>query len=587
MEFGKLNQAQRKAFVVPGSTLANQTSASVGSVDLTKVGATQLGILVSRPETPYIKNYQVMGTPAYSAAAKYQLIQGVNRPESVRRLLHGNADNNVKRSVEFKAKDILRFTGKRGRKTAQSQTVALGWDGKNADTNFELAAYGDLVVNMKVWGNPIKEVLGNDGTWFTRFVISRECFDESMDIEDPALVKANKEKAADQFLQRYRERKIGTQWLHEYVSATKITDGAAYSGLVTNDTFELIVPDGGDAASLGAVQTKYPALEVERLLYDGGYSTYRVVTADGAATPADYTNEALTTLPYCDVCPTGYTEVDGICTLTVPGTFDWVAGPSLTRAPKTLRLTLKDSECGTTRLPAVQAAYAELTTTADSVANCVRNYTTTILSDPIEPGCHPDYYRWSTFPDDFHDSAWVDVTADRDEPDHLGIIFEGNIFIKPFDPTLVDYHTQHVGQADGVHIQISTHSNNWHGSNCGEDIPVTVLSNYEYPAGEGWYMREMEMETESRELNSYIHMPAVRAAFGTYLLSDPTQFYDSYDLEVHGPKNGAFDEVAEDTYLYKIYFPVGKGKAFEDAINALITGLGASAEIETFTLFDE
>lgn len=589
MEYGLLRQAARKTFVAPVSSLATTAAPTIDSIDFSRVATGQLGILVEQPSGLHT-SYQLVDNPTVVAAAKYSLIQGVHKPEQVRRILHSNADNNVKRSVKFKAKDIVGWSGKRAKIAATSQKVALGWDGKNAEKDFKVKAYEDTLVHMKVWGGPITKLLGHsDQEWRTTFVINRECFDEYTETSDqPLSVEGSKVRAVDEFLRTYRQRKIGGQFLHEYVSATKISTAAAPSGLTTYDTFQLVIPDNGDNVSLGAVQAKYPTLAIARDSFANGYSTYTVTVADGTAAPADFTNEAITTLAFCATCPPGYTADGDICTLTDPTTFDWVAGVSVTRASKTLRITLADDICGTSRLADLQAAYPLLTITGDaSAVNCVRNYSTTILSEPVEPGCHPDYYRFETYPESFEGSVWEELPVTVTEPANIGIIFEGNIFKKPFKSSLIDFSTDDPSNSDGVHIEISTYSNNWLHSGCEDSIPVTTLSNYEYPAGEGWFVREMEKETASREKDSYIQMPAVRDAFGQELYADPNKFYDAYFLTVHvDEKNGAFDPIGEDTHLIITYFEVGKGQAYEDAINALITDLGDSAEVETFTLFE-
>lgn len=93
----------------------------------------------------------------------------------------------------------------------------------------------------------------------------------------------------------------------EYVDIMLVnSENGALAG--TPATFySLSVPcDDGTYSELGKIQAQYPDLEVKRLKWEAGTSTYSVI---GTAAPADYQPKADFVLKGCDTCPAGYTEI--------------------------------------------------------------------------------------------------------------------------------------------------------------------------------------------------------------------------------------------------------------------------------------
>lgn len=75
----------------------------------------------------------------------------------------------------------------------------------------------------------------------------------------------------------------------------------------TDKTFyNLMVSDEGTQSSLGAVQAQYPDLDVKRLKWLGGNTTYSAIAT---ALPAAYQPSQDFVLKGCDDCPAGYTEL--------------------------------------------------------------------------------------------------------------------------------------------------------------------------------------------------------------------------------------------------------------------------------------
>lgn len=75
----------------------------------------------------------------------------------------------------------------------------------------------------------------------------------------------------------------------------------------TGSTFyNLVLTDEGTYSALGSVQAQYPDLDVKRVKWQSGKSTYSVIAS---ATPADYQPKSDFILKGCEDCPTGYTEL--------------------------------------------------------------------------------------------------------------------------------------------------------------------------------------------------------------------------------------------------------------------------------------
>ena len=70
--------------------------------------------------------------------------------------------------------------------------------------------------------------------------------------------------------------------------------------------YNLVLEDDGTYSDLGKVQAQFPDLDVKRLKWEAGKTTYSAIA--GAA-PADYQGKAEFLLKGCDTCPAGYTEL--------------------------------------------------------------------------------------------------------------------------------------------------------------------------------------------------------------------------------------------------------------------------------------
>lgn len=76
---------------------------------------------------------------------------------------------------------------------------------------------------------------------------------------------------------------------------------------VENTFYNLTVSDDSNYSALGKVQAQYPNLDVKKLKWDSGKTTYSVVAT---ALPAAYQEKADFALKGCEDCPAGYTTMD-------------------------------------------------------------------------------------------------------------------------------------------------------------------------------------------------------------------------------------------------------------------------------------
>lgn len=71
--------------------------------------------------------------------------------------------------------------------------------------------------------------------------------------------------------------------------------------------YSLVVTDEGTYSNLGAIQAQYPTLDVKKLKWESGKSTYSVI---GTSLPAAYQPKASFLLKGCDDCPAGYSAIE-------------------------------------------------------------------------------------------------------------------------------------------------------------------------------------------------------------------------------------------------------------------------------------
>lgn len=266
-----------------------------------------------------------------------------------------------------------------------------------------------------------------------------------------------------------------------------------------------------------------------------------------------------------------------VCTLTTPTTTAWVAAGSCTKAQKTYKLSLRDSECGTSWLPDMEALYepiygdGSVTEVEDNATYCTRLYNLVITAeDCLEAGCTDLTWEYAD-PIPFQGVDWEPVIAtDNGDGCVAGLLFESALVKRGENKCFYDIFPYEV---DGIHIQVSQHNPDWHGSPCEDDWPVTVLQNFQYPAGNGRYVARQEEKSRRYHLKYFpdaYHIPE-RYAEEADLVTDLNQIYDQYELIFEFTYSVlGWSEKYTDTYQISFFFPTGTGTAFQTAMNTYL-----------------
>lgn len=267
-----------------------------------------------------------------------------------------------------------------------------------------------------------------------------------------------------------------------------------------------------------------------------------------------------------------------VCILTTPTTTAWVAGAGCNKAQKTYKLSMRDDECGTSFLAQMQAIYnpiygaGSVTEVENNAEYCTRLYNLTITSDDCLAADCEDISWDYTDPEPFKGVSWeVIVPEDTSEGCVAGLLFESAFVGRQENKCYFDIFPYEV---DGVHIEVSNHSPDWHGSVCEEDWPVTVVQEFEYPAGNGQFVARQELKSRGYHFKGYpdARFLAERLAEGADIVTDLNRYYDQYSLVFEFKYSvGGWSETYTDTYQVDFYYPTGQGKAFEAAMNTYLS----------------
>lgn len=328
--------------------------------------------------------------------------------------------------------------------------------------------------------------------------------------------------------------------------------------------------DAGDAGALTDIITDYALSganeSAARLLYEYGQSTYVIVSATAIANPAVNTDGFLAL---------GKTRNSCVVSVDDATVTEWSTGVTLDKFNKTFTITLHDSVCGTSRLLELQAAFPDLTISEQTVGDCVRKYTTTVLSDCVLPGCAPGTPTWIT-PESFEGIDWVAVPGSSSSDISVGIWFESNFIDRVTGDCDFKYWNY---DAEPLVIEVSQHSQDYNDKPtiCAGEWPVTEIQSTKLPVGVGSRVREEEEWFKGYSRKYWDENPIVRQLQDATLVADPNKYYDQYTLEFQFKFHQSwFSEQLTDTYRLEVYFPEGTGKNYESAINGYI----ASAKIQ-------
>lgn len=418
--------------------------------------------------------------------------------------------------------------------------------------------------------------------------------------------------------------------------------------------YSLVLDDEGTQSDLGKVQAQYPDLEVKRLQYQAGETTYSVI---GTAVPADYQGKADFILKGCDACPAGYTEiaqglvyevviedpadltaavqalpgatagtailndtvgdtntysvvadtvldqadidafiaanstasinliasdVSDLCESATPTAIAWVEGESCNSTTETYTITLKDTECGDSRLGELQLAFPTLTVTETSVIAeaCQRVYSTTVNTNLVCEECG-DIFRdvfVSDAPSMFESVSWVKAEKTYSGTAKMGIrvrgkraSIAGNEFLR--DDMFFFDGSAEISLVGGY----PTYTNESYRYGTNDRFTVKYFSRKADAQNLGGNLRKYEEEAQMhfRGRSRYVgnnygkivngHETRLEA-LDQYIVYSVTVAPNRFVSNFQQPQNGAF--------TYHFIVPLGKQGDFEAVINKLAAATG-------------
>lgn len=246
--------------------------------------------------------------PTYAINKALKLVWGT--PDTSHLPLMSGVQNENEYSKLIKGKLLRDFQGNKA-KEGRTEIWTVGNSGDAADTDTLFANVGEVKhLFIKLTGGPIDKLFSRQGV--TR-QFSTTVRSTAPDCEDPCTAADCRLIAADLVKQINADPQIGTVGTRKGLIKASVVENCSSPDAGTTDTdyiFELRVCDTHDDIALGIVQAQYPDDVVKKIGQEGALSVYQIIR-DTNVEPDAFTNEAMTLIPECDVCPSGYTQVVG------------------------------------------------------------------------------------------------------------------------------------------------------------------------------------------------------------------------------------------------------------------------------------
>jgi hypothetical protein len=612
-----INQSYRQVFVTnspallaEGSTVDNLGVGQVGIID----AATNLAVTA----------------PTYAKTKAFKFVWGT---PDINLGIYGGIQNENEYSKLIKGKLIKGWRAKKASRP-QSQIISIGWSGDNADTATMSANCGDVkFLYLNFTGTAIDKLFSKQGL-IRQYAVDTTCWCDSSDCGD-SCAKVDPCRLANEFAKQIQnDHLIGNMIKVKAVTECTLSGGvncyvyevnlcddgsdvalgivqaqyptfrvtrtrrvaststysitkdvAGLPSAVSNAGLILIpncstCPAGytfrnngfaytikrSDAGTVGAqttLATDYSIAtvteSVARVNYEFGESTYVVISDTAITVPVG--SDVIDSLG----------EIRDTCVLTSPSTTAWVLAKTLQKYPKTYRLTIGDSVCGTNRLTELQAAYPGLVVTiVDASGTCVHTYETTVMSNCVEPGCGVEMLEF-TRPANFQGVAWEEYIAPAviDYDNKAGIRIEV-AFVNRVTGECT-YNKFPASEYDTLFVSASEFNPDYTASNCPPSYVVREIQGFRPPIGDGARLRADEQFSKGYDLRERFADPVVREQTGYSLQADPSKYYDEYVLEFdYKYQVGGWSEKYEDSYHISVFFPEGMGKSFESALNGYL-----------------
>lgn len=612
-----LFQSFRQVFVTNSPALL----ASGSTVDSLAVG--QIAILDGKTNI-------ATTTPTYATCKAFRFVWGTPNVD----LGFSNLDPNENEySKLIKGKNIISFRAKK----AQHPLTALytvGWTGDVSDTTNTLFANANDSKNLyiKLTGTVIDRLYSGDGVvklFKTTPPCPTDCNDNCgtincVDFTNDLVNQINSDKDFKKFIR---------------ASALITCNPTIAPSTTTCYKFSINVCDTGDAAALGLIQAAYPGVVITNDGRQGSISTYSTIkTANSAPSnftsgqtvvtnctscPSGYTYTAsansfeirvvsgaslptitgvishtqLNADPAFDTynvlvatttaintvlalagegVTVTYVGVSrGLCVLTSPPSVAWYANGTLVQITKGYTITLADTECGTSRLTELQAAYPTLTITQVSGSgSCVHSYAVTISSACFDNGCFPDQPIFADLAP-YQGVEWTEVVTAIPSTTvcQCGIQIESAFFNRTTNECTFDAFPY---ENDTVYVQASNYNPDFNSDSCEPSWKFTQIRQVRYPQGTGAAIQWAEKESKSYDLRERSYDAVLRQIEGYVFQAQTGVYYDEYTLryKVDFKTSGGWAENYSETIEQVIYVPEGTGKPFEAAINGYLTSAG-------------
>ncbi len=624
-----LNQSYSHVFV----TNTPKLLASGTTVDL-KTG--QIGIFDGN-------TYQAVTAPTYAKNKALILAQGrPNQPWLA--LMAGIASDSYKTKL-IKGKRITEFTGKKPSRGHQ-EAITVGFDGSDITKTLTGISGNVETFYLKLTGLPVSKLYSTQGI-IRQYKIDAGC---AVGCEDGECDAVPAEKLADLLVEKINsDAKINmfvkASKLVYYPTATPSVTKVSYKRFQVT-----IPDDGSVAAETAVGVQYPGVVSVKRVSRDGIYSTYELVNIGSAANPTAVSIVPSPVIPQCTTCPSGFSltqsgfatlitrqdaganvsstvlsdysalkvykigsnfgegkyivvkataitapvsndviistdQLVSACVATGSTTYAWAQVGLLYKYAKKQRLTLAD-DCQSNRLVELQNAFPNSSVTLVSgtpAGACQHTYEATVYSNLVSEDCSVAQATF-TYNESFDGVYWEDLAVDNTVADAVaGVKIEG--IFQEFLPNevLSDYYAV---EYDGVHIQGSFYNPDYNASPCQDVWPVTKISNFTYPHGDGYMVRKDEIRSLSYTLQEIPRDWGVRHAEGYHLNTDLTKYYDEYTLAFEFDYfTLGWSQKYTDTYRIKVYVPEGTGKEFETAINNYIAS--ANIDIDPVVLYSD
>jgi len=418
--------------------------------------------------------------------------------------------------------------------------------------------------------------------------------------------------------------------------------------------YNLTITDSGLSIDLGKVQAQFPTLDIKRLKWEAGKSTYSTIATSA---PSDYQGKADFVLKGCDTCPAGYSElaqglvyevviedpadlvalvqalpgaeagtailndtvgdtntysvavdnaltqveidafiaanatavitliaedVTDLCESAAPAAITWTVGESCNSTTEAYTITLKDTECGESRLEELQKVFPKLTIAEDTVLGtaCQRVYSTTVNTSLVCEECG-DIFRdifVSKAPGLFEGIGWVKTPKVYSGTAKMGIrvrgkraSIAGNEFLRDdmffFDGSVA------ISLVGGY----QTYTNESYLAGTNERFTVKYFSRKADAQNLGGNLRKYEEEAQIhfRGRDRYVGNNYGKVVNGQETRLEALAQYITYSITIaplkfvsnfQQPQNGAF--------TYHFILPLGKQEDFETIVNKLAAAAG-------------